>query len=388
MQLGVTMSSLGLGWLGEATVAGAIQAGISGVPYARLYAHAIAVVIAFAGITYLTVILGELVPKAVALQRGERVALAIAGPMDFFLTITRPFLFVLASSGRFFLRIFSAPQLRHARVHSPEELKLIVAASRRFGLVPELQESMILRALEMSSITVREIMVPRSKVFMLAADLPLEQAAARVIEEQHSRVPVYDPQRGQQEHIVGLLYSKDVSRWMHLRLSLTPADPATERLQQMKVRDIMRGVLVVPETKPLPDLLIEFKQRKRHLAVVVDEFGSTAGVVTVEDVLEQIVGEIEDEFDIAAQPLPAGATMVLEGAVNIRDLEVQYRLTLPRDQGFETLGGFVLAKLQRIPAAGGAFEYDGRRYTVLEMDGLRVARVKIELMQPVVHAGD
>ncbi len=388
VQLGVTMASLGLGWLGEATVAGAIQAGISGVPYARVYAHAIASVIAFAGITYLTVILGELVPKAVALQRGERVALAVAGPMDFFLTVTRPFLYVLASSGRFFLRIFSAPHLRHARVHSPEELKLIVAASRRFGLVPELQESMILRALEMGDVTVREIMVPRSKVFMLPADMPLEQAATRVIEEQHSRVPVYDPQRGQREHIVGLLYSKDLSRWMHLRLSLTPADPANVQLQQTKVRDIMRGVLVVPETKPLPDLLIEFKQRKRHLAVVVDEFGSTAGVVTVEDVLEQIVGEIEDEFDITAQPLPAGTTMVLEGAVNVRDLEIQYRLSLPRDQGFETLGGFVLAQLQRIPAAGDAFEYDGRRYTVLEMDGLRVARVRIELMQPVVHAGD
>lgn len=386
VQLGVTMASLGLGWVGEVTVARAIQTGVTGVPYAGVYAHAIAVVVAFAGITYLHVILGELVPKAVALQRGERVALAVAGPMDFFLTVARPFLFVLASSGRFFLGLFSAPQLRHARVHSPEELKLIVTASRRFGLVPELQESMILRALEMGGVAVREIMVPRPNVFTLPADMSLEQASARVVEEQHSRVPVYDPQRGQ-EHIVGLLYSKDLSRWMRLRLSLKPGDPAATQLDQMKVRDIMRGVLVVPETKPLPDLLIEFKQRKRHLAVVVDEFGSTAGVVTVEDVLEQIVGEIEDEFDVAAQPLPVGTTMVLEGAVNIRDLETQYRLTLPRDQGFETLGGFVLAQLQRIPVGGDTFEYDGRRYTVLEMDGLRVARVKIEQVQPV-HAGD
>jgi CBS domain containing-hemolysin-like protein len=166
------------------------------------------------------------------------------------------------------------------------------------------------------------------------------------------------------------------------RLSLPAADPAAVVLDRMHVRDIMRDVLVVPETKELPDLLIEFKQRKRHLAVVVDEFGSTVGVVTVEDVLEQIVGEIEDEFDIAPQPLPAGTTMVLEGSANIRDLETQHRLVLPRDQGFETLAGFLLAQLQRIPKVGDSFDYDGRRYTVLEMDGLRIARVKIELAEP------
>ena len=151
----------------------------------------------------------------------------------------------------------------------------------------------------------------------------------------------------------------------------------------MVVRDIMRDVLVVPETKPLTDLLVEFRQRKRHLAVVVDEFGSTSGVVTVEDVLEQLVGEIEDEFDIAPQPLPAGATsMVLEGAVNIRDLETQYRVLLPSDQGFETLAGFMLAQLQRIPKLGDSFEYDGRRFTVLEMENRRIARALIEAVEP------
>lgn len=385
VQLGVTMASLGLGWVGEVTLAHGIQNIIAGVPYASVYSHAIAVILAFAAITYLHVILGELVPKAVALRRGERVALAVAGPMDFFLTVARPFLYMLAESGRFVLRLFGAPQLRHARVHSPEELKLIVGASRRFGLMPELQYSLILRALEIGSVTVREIMVPRPNIFSLPADMPLEQALTRVVEEQHSRVPVYDPQRGP-EHIIGLLYSKDLSRWMRLRLSWTPGEPPAAQLDHMQVRDIMRAVLVVPETKPLPDLLIEFKERKRHLAVVVDEFGSTAGVVTVEDVLEQIVGEIEDEFDVAPQPLPAGTTMVLEGAVNIRDLETQYRLALPRDEGFETLAGFVLAQLQRIPVVGDSFEFEGRRYTVQEMHGLRVSKVKIEQLQPV--AGD
>jgi CBS domain containing-hemolysin-like protein len=384
VQFGITLASLGLGWVGEVSFAHAIESSLVGVPHAAVYAHGVAIVVAFSIITYMHVILGEVVPKSVALQRAERVALAVARPLDVFMTIARPLLVVMGKSGRFVLRLVGAEATPGAGVHSPEELKMIISASRRLGLLPELQESMILRALEMGEVTVREIMVPRTRIFSLPADMPLAQALARVVEEQHSRVPVFDPQRGP-EHIIGLLYSKDLSRWMHLRLSLPADDPRAAQLPRMQVRDIMRGVLVVPETKPLPDLLVEFKERKRHLAVVVDEFGSTAGVVTVEDVLEQIVGEIEDEFDIAPKPLPPGTTMVLEGGVNIRDLETQYRLSLPRDQGFETLAGFVLAQMQRIPILGDNFEFDGRRYTVIEMDGLRVARVKIEQLQPVAE---
>ena len=145
----------------------------------------------------------------------------------------------------------------------------------------------------------------------------------------------------------------------------------------------MREVLVVPETKALPELLMEFKIRKRHLAVVVDEFGSTAGVVTVEDVLEQIVGEIEDEFDISEPAAVHSATsMTLDGSVNVRDLESQHHILLPRDQGFETLAGFVLTQLQKIPTVGDSFEYEARRYTVATMDGLRVEAVRIEPAQP------
>jgi CBS domain containing-hemolysin-like protein len=286
----------------------------------------------------------------------------------------------MTNTARFVLRFFGVPQIRQGGVHSADELKLIVTASRRLGLVPAFQEELIHRALEMGDITVREIMVPRPDIFSLPADMPLEEALNRVVEEQHSRVPVYDPQRGR-EYIIGLLYSKDLTRWMRLRLALAPALSA-DRLVRMQVREIMRDVLVVPETKPLPDLLLEFKQRKRHLAVVVDEFGSTAGVVTVEDVLEQIVGEIEDEFDIARQPLPVGAdSMVLDGSVPLRDLETQYQLPLPKEEGYETLAGFMLARLQKVPRGGESFEYDGRRFTVLEMDGRRVAKVKIELAE-------
>jgi len=155
----------------------------------------------------------------------------------------------------------------------------------------------------------------------------------------------------------------------------------------MQISQVMRNVLVVPETKALLDLLTEFKVRKRHLAIVVDEFGSTAGVITVEDVLEQIVGEIEDEFDI--QPveqasLAEDTALVLDGSANVLDLDSQYQLVLPRDAGFETLAGFVLARLQRIPKTGDSFEYESHRYTVEEMQGNRIVRVRVEVREPAV----
>jgi CBS domain containing-hemolysin-like protein len=390
VQLGVTLASLGLGWVGEPTLAALLQLAMGGGDHPTVLAHTIAVAMAFILITYLHVVLGEVVPKSVALQRADRVALAVAAPMDFFMTVARPFLRVISASARFVLRRFGAHEVRSSGVHSPDELKLIVTASRRFGVVSQVEEEMIMHALELGEITVRQVMVPRPGIFSLPADMPLEQALARVVEEQHSRVPVYDPQRGA-EHIIGLLYSKDLTRWMRLRYTKPPSDPAAARLAHMVVRDVMHDVLVVPETKPLTDLLVEFRHRKRHLAVVVDEFGSTSGVVTVEDVLEQLVGEIEDEFDIGPQPLPPGATsMVLEGAVNIRDLETQYHVTLPSDQGFETLAGFMLAQFQRIPKPGDSFEYDGRRFTVQEMENRRIARALIEAVEPQAaeRAGD
>ena len=398
VQVGITMVSLTLGWIGEPMVARLVEGFrfVHKVPHAAVYAHSIAIAIAFSLITYLHVLLGELVPKTLALQRAEQIALAVAAPMEAFLTITRPFLFFMRKSGGLVLRLFGAQESRRrGAVHSPDELKLIVTASRQFGQIPEFQEEMIHNAIELDSITVREVMVARPDIFSLPADLSLDEALTRVIEGQHSRIPIYDPQRGP-EHIVGVLYYKDLMRWVRLRLTNVGL-PVAQRISRMTIGQIVHDVLVVPETKVLAELLAEFKQRRRHLAVVVDEFGSTAGVVTVEDILEQLVGNIEDEFDLAP-PEPAledESVMVLEGSVNIRDLEAQYGVTLPRDAGFETLGGFILAHLQSIPSQGDAFEYEGRRYTVAEMEGHRIARVKIEKTgnieagaESAKHAGD
>jgi putative hemolysin len=380
VQLGITMVSLTLGWIGEPMVAGLVGSihFVQRVPHLAVYAHGIAIAIAFTLITYMHVILGELVPKTLALQRSEQIALAVAAPMEAFLTITRPLLFFMRRSGGLVLRIFGAQPTRRGAVHSPDELKLIVTASRQFGQIPEFQEEMIHSAIELDSITVREVMVARPDIFSLPSDLQLDDALVRVVEGQHSRVPVFDPQRGP-EHIVGVLYYKDLMRWMRLRLSNLGQSTST-RISRMQIGQIMHDVVVVPETKVLAELLAEFKERRRHLAVVVDEFGSTAGVITVEDILEQLVGNIEDEFDVSpSEPaIEDESVLVLEGAVNIRDLETEYGLTLPRDAGFETLAGFILARLQRIPKLRDSFEYEGRRYTVEELEGHRIARVRIE----------
>ena len=378
VQLGITMVSLTLGWIGEPMVARLVESlqFVHQVPHAAIYAHTIAIAIAFSLITYMHVILGELVPKTLALQRAEQIALAVAAPMEAFLTLTRPILFFMRRSGGMVLRLFGAqPTRRGGAVHSPDELKLIVTASRQFGQIPEFQEEMIHSAIELDSITVREVMVARPDIFSLPSDLQLDDALVRVVEGQHSRIPVYDPQRGP-EHIVGVLYYKDLMRWMRLRLSNLGQSTAT-RISRMQIGQIMHDVLVVPETKALAELLAEFKERRRHLAVVVDEFGSTAGVITVEDVLEQLVGNIED-VSPSQLALEDESVLVLEGSVNIRDLEAEYGLTLPRDAGFETLAGFILARLQRIPNLHDSLEYEGRRYTVEEIEGHRIARVRIE----------
>jgi putative hemolysin len=385
VQLGITIVSLTLGWIGEPIVARIVEGMgfINQVPHAMVYAHGIAIILAFTLITCLHVILGELVPKSLALQRAEQVALAVAAPMDVFLTLFRPLLFTMSRAAGTVLRIFGSPKGRQGPVHSPDELKLIATASRQFGQIPPFQEEMIHHALELENITVREVMVPRPDIFSLPGDLSLEDALGRVVEEQHSRIPVYDPKSGP-EHIIGVLYAKDLMRWARLRLTVNPGQPVDTRIWAMKVSQIMHDVLVVPETKILTEMLDEFKDRKRHLAVVVDEFGSTAGVVTVEDILEQLVGEIEDEFDVPPpeQPMLEGKTaVVLEGSVGLRDLESQYQLILPRDAGFETLAGFVLARLQRVPALGESFDYEGYRFTVEEMEGRRIAKVSIEKLE-------
>jgi CBS domain containing-hemolysin-like protein len=395
VQFGVTLASLALGWLGEPAVAQMLLDLAARwltvlPPHAVLYAHAIAILLAFAAITYFEVLLGELVPKSLALQRTERIALAVAGPMDVFIRMTRPAVRLMSRSASLVLRLFRAPLSGEGSVHSPEELKLIATATRRMGLLPVFQEEIIHRAIELNHVTVREIMTPRGKIFSLPADMPIERASARVIEEQHSRIPVYEdrptaadlPAAPDPDRIIGVVYSKDISRLMHFRAVALGLGGAVS--PSLTLRQVMRDVFVVPETKLAVELLQEFQDRRRQIAVVVDEFGSTVGIVTAEDVLEQVVGELEDEFDIASRAagFNAEGVMILDGSTTLRDLGTQLGWTFPREAGVETLAGFLLTQLGHLPVAGETVTHAGRRYVVEQMIGRRIARVRVETIAP------
>jgi putative hemolysin len=389
VQLGVTVAGLALGWIGEPAVVDVILTLASRVlhvlpPHALLYAHTIAVIFSFALITYFEVLLGELVPKSLALQRAERIALAVAGPMDVFIRITRPIVNLMNGSATLVLKLFRAPLRGEGAVHSPEELKLIATATRRMGLLPAFQEEIIHRAIELNHVTVREIMTPRGKIFSLPADLSIERASSRIVDEQHSRVPVYDPAAGP-EHIIGIVYSKDVSRLMHFRSVALSLGGKGE--SGLTLRQVMREVIVVPETKLSIELLQEFQERRRHIAVVVDEFGSTVGIVTAEDAIEQIVGELDDEFDIDNRSaiLNTAGVMSLDGSTTLRDLGTQLHWTFPREAGVETLAGFLLAHLGHIPIPGESVTHEGRRFTIAEMVGHRISRVNVETLHPTAN---
>jgi len=401
VQFGVTLASLALGWLGEPAVAQMIldlaARWLASMPaHAVLYAHSAAIVLSFAAITYFELLLGELVPKSLALERAERIALAVAGPMDAFIRMTRPAVRLMNASAGFVLRLFHARPSGEGSVHSPEELKLIATATRRMGLLPAYQEEIIHRAIELNHVTVREIMTPRRRIFSLPAGMTIERASARIVEEQHSRVPVYEdrPLPGANgattpelpvpladpDRIIGVVYSKDISRQMHFRAVTLGLGGAVN--SSLTLRQVMHDVFVVPETKLAVEMLQEFQLRRRQIAVVVDEFGSTVGIVTAEDVLEQVVGELEDEFDIAPRAAgpDADGVLILDGSTTLRDLGTQLGWAFPREAGVETLAGFVLAQLGHLPVAGESITHSGRRYIVELMAGRRIARIRVETL--------
>jgi len=380
VQLGVTLCSLALGWLGEPLAASVLMGWLGVLPlgrvYVRIYAHVAAITIGFALITYFHVVVGELVPKSLALRRAEALAVAVAPPMLLFMAVVRPAVRFLKSSAAVILRGFDIPMTQKGSVHSPEELKLIATSARRMGLLPKFQETLIHRALELDEVSIREIMTPRQKIFSLPSNMLVEEASAKVIERKHSRIPVYDETRGP-EHIVGVAYSKDLARLMYFRSSALPAAPP---FVELKLIQVMRDVLVVPETRSVLDLIGDFQQRRRHMAIVVDEYGSTVGLVTAEDAIEQLTGELEDEFDSPAVPVltTASGALLMGGGVNLRDLETQMQWGLPRGGGVETLAGFLLMRLGHIPKPGESIVYEGRRLTVAEMEARRIAKVRVE----------
>lgn len=374
-QIGVTLASLGLGWAGEDTLDAIIVAVFQPVltPVTAKALHAVSFVLAFLVMTYFHVVVGEVGPKNLAIDRADRLAVLVAPALLVFYRISEPFVWIVEKSSAAVARVLGVGAGQRGGGHSAEELKLIVSSSRGLGHLPEMQEDMIHRALDLENISVREIMVPRNGIASVPIDATLDELLAIVIQQQHSRFPVY---REKPEQIVGILYYKDLLPvWEERRAAIRLGRPP----RVFRLRRLMRKHLVVPETKPLSQMLAEFQQGRSHMAMVVDEFGTIVGLLTVEDVLEQIVGEIADEYDVKSAPRPAeGDELELEGATKIRDLESQYGIELPANGGFETLAGFLLMRLGKIPAAGQSVEQEGRRYTVLEMDRNRIAKVRVE----------
>ena len=338
--------------------------------HARVYAHLAAVALGFAFITYMHVVVGELVPKSLALRRAEALAVAVAPPMLVFMALARPAVRLLRNSAAVVLRGFDVPMTDRAAVHSPEELKLIATAARRMGLLPPFQETLVHRALELDDVSIREIMTPRQKIFSLPSNMPVEEASANASSTANTlacrsttrrRGPGAHCGRGlfQGPGAADVLsaWNQSPNRWgaaPEIRNSACGHRARLSQHSEDSLSQVMRDVLVVPETKTVLDLIRDFQQRRRHMAIVVDEYGSTVGLVTAEDAIEQLTGELEDEFDDPARPMlsTASGALLMDGGVNLRDLETQMQWSLPRDGGVETLAGFLLMRLGHIPEAG------------------------------------
>ena len=376
IQLGITVASLLMGALGETIMARAIEAALEGSLdriVAVAVAHSIAVGIAFLIITTLLMVLGELVPKALAYDRAERVSLLIAPLMALFLKLTQYPVRGLDALASGVLRLIGhTPGTSHGMFHTPEEVKLIVAGIRRRGLLDEEQEEMIQSVFDLQNIRVREVMVPRPKITCLAMTEDLHALLQHVVEDRYSRVPIYE---GSPDHLVGILNTKDLLRVTYDRLRMrVPLDAPLD------LKGLLYQPMIVPEAMSLAQMLDAARARHSQMALVVDEFGTFVGLVTLEDILEQIVGEIQDEYDREEKAIHRVAenVLVVDGSINLRALTDDYDVVLPRGAGYETLAGFVLAQLGAIPSGGETFVFEGRRYTVLEMEGRRVARVRVE----------
>jgi CBS domain containing-hemolysin-like protein len=388
VQVGITLTSLGLGALGEMTLAQLFLPLVSWLPGQRgpILAHGIALSLAFLLLTAMHVVLGELVPKTMSLERAERVSLLIARPFHWYLATFRWAIDLLDGISQVVVRSLGVrPRAAgHMLPHSAEELQVQIRQAREHGLLAPGQERFILSAMDLGQLRVSEIMVSRPDVHALPVEAGLDDALALFATTQRSRLPVYTASL---DHVLGFVHIKDVV-WLLLdrQRRLEEGVP----VPQFDLRRLLREVLIVPESKLASELLAEMRTRRITLAMVVDEFGSILGLLTLEDLLEQLVGEIHDEFDVVEAPLVVGtgaeAAMIFDGATGLHDLQTQYNIELPEDPAYATLGGFVMAQLGFIPRGGEGFDYGGYRFTVLEMEHRRVARVKLQRLSPATES--
>src|SRR5271155_280067 len=335
VQVGITIASLSLGYLGEITLAAILRPLVDQMtrPWAPIVAHGVALVLVFGLLTVLQVIFGELVPKSLSLARAERVALLIARPFHWFLNTFRWAIDLLDGVAERIVRALGVVSPHsHTLVRSTEELQVMIQQARDRGLLPAAEVKFIQAAMELGQIQAREVMVPRPDVHALPASATLEDTMTMFATTQRSRIPVYE---GSLDHILGFVHIKDMI-WILLDRAHRAEDQ--QPLVEFNLRPVLRDALIVPETKPVSELLLEFRARRTGLAMIVDEFGSILGLATLEDILEQMVGEIHDEFDVVERPLalPDGG-MIFDAAIKIRELAARYNIILPEDASYETV---------------------------------------------------
>ncbi len=365
-QLGITLASLGLGWVGEPALSHLLAPLIHPIPFeiSSELSHTISAGIAFSIITFLHVVVGELAPKSIALQNPEKTSLIVARPTIWTEWIFKPFIWALNGAGNFLLKLVGVkPASGHELVHSVEELKMLVTASTDEGVVESDESEMLHAVFEFGELFVRQVMIPRTEISAFEADMPLREAIDIAVHSSFTKFPVYDDDI---DNIIGVVHIKDLLR----------AEQDPER-QNCLARSLVREALFVPETVPVKAVLREFRNQRQHIAIVMDEFSGTSGLVTLEDLMEEIVGEVSDPFDARIPEIHtiSNNTVIIDGLATIDDvndaLETQFK-----DPHYDTIAGYFLGVLGRLPQVGDVIEADGIRLQVETMDAMRIETLK------------
>jgi CBS domain containing-hemolysin-like protein len=358
IQLGVTLAALGLGLVGEPVVEHILEPLFSPLgAVSPVLLSVVSFLVAFAVVTYLTVVLAELAPKYLALERALPLALWTAYPLDLFHSLVRPFTRVINGSALGVLRLFGVRPGAEAQAHSTEELRMLVAASTKKGILQESERVLVGNALDFAETLVRQVMVPRTEIVAVPDGSTVAGVISVLRQSPFTRLPVY---REDLDHIVGVVHVKDV-------VGAPPDRP---------LREIMRKPLYLPETAHLDRALAHFRRERVQLAIVIDEFGGTAGLVTLEDVIEELVGEVQDEFDRETPMLrEESGVYLINGLMTLADLRERLGLELV-DEPYDTVGGMVFGRLGRLAKVGDWVDVEGYRFTVTAVDGRRVAQVK------------
>jgi putative hemolysin len=366
VQLGITAFSIALGAVGEPLIEHFFD------PY---LATTISFILAFALVTYLHVTLGELVPKAVALTKNEATALWVALPVEAFYVVTYPLVWFLQESANAFTRLFGIePAPAGVVAHTEEDIRHIVAAAEETGAIEEAEEEMVYKVFDFADKEVHEVMVPRPEVVALSIDLPSHEALAAVIDSPYTRYPVY---RGSLDELEGVLHVRDLFKALY-----------DQGIENVDLAALVRPSYMVPETKDLAAMLGEFRRANQHMALVVDEYGAFQGIVTLEDLLEEIVGEIEDEYDLPDESVERvdDSRIRIDGTFPIDDFNEQFKQDLPQDD-YHTVAGFVFGALGRAAEAGDEVLHYGLRFHVLDVDGPRIERLEVEFLEEELPEG-